>query len=115
MTGAADRIQYVLVLSVEEGWPDESLVPAAEELAAMLETPISVSVMRRVPNPVRGAQRYYALEAEPTVTPTRLVNALISAIEEGRVGMWPGREIRVAVVTPEGTTLAQGTAIPRRP
>ena len=107
---------YILILSVDGGWPDEGLVPdpaAFEQRVRETSTcPVSIRMPERAQNPTANQQRYYTVEAESSVEPTELMDALVDALEHMQAGSSASLEIQVTLATSEGRTIAEGTATP---
>ena len=108
--------RYILILSVGGGWPDEGLVPDPGQLQKKLReasiSVISVRAAERAQNPTAIQQRYYDVEAESSLPPAELKDALVDALEQTQAGMWVGLEIQVTLTNAEGRTVAEGTATP---
>ena len=117
MAARVDPIRYIVTLSVAGGWPDESLVPRADNMERELRTifgaAISVQAARTGQNPGANVRRYYELEADSAITPTEIKDMLVVVIERLAAGTFSGQEVQVALATSEGANLAEGIAKPQ--
>lgn len=116
MAEEAKHTRYILMLSVDGGWPDESLVPRPDdmerELGKTFAVPLSVQAAETAQNPSANVRRYYELAADPALAPNEIKDMLVLVIERICAGMFSGQEVQVVLATSSGANVAEGTAKP---
>lgn len=114
---AVNQKRYIVTLSVPGGWPDKSteLQPAdiEQELQVIFGADTSVRAARTAQSPGANVQRYFELNADAALAPTRIKDMLVVAIERIGARISSGQEVHVALATSDGAHLAEGTAKPQ--
>ena len=113
----ANPIRYIVTLSVPGGWPDQSteLRPAdmERELRSIFGANITVRAARITQSPGANVARYFELEADGALPPTEIKDMLVVAIERIGAGISSEQEVRVALASSNGESLAEGSAKPQ--
>ena len=117
MAAEEKRTRYILMLSVEGGWPDESLVPRPDDIERELQNtfarPLSVQAVQRAQNLSANVTRYYELSADPGLAANEIKDMLVLVLERVGAETFSGVEVHVVLATSSGANVAEGTARPQ--
>ena len=115
-SSADKRTKYILTLSADPNWPDESLVPSPDvleqELEHQLEQPIAIQARLRAYNQSASGARFYELETGRNVSATEIRDVLVRRLERSRDPCFLGVPIRVILSAPDGSVVSKGIAHP---
>src|SRR4051795_7463042 len=117
MAAEEQSTRYILTLLAEGGWPDESRVPTPVEMqreaGTIFDKPIEIRSSDATQNPGAHVQRYYEVQADPSLTPMEITDMLVVVIERIGASTFSGLEVEVLLANSVGTAVARGTARPQ--